>query len=371
MGKIQRFFFWLILAVFLAVCSGFLGSSILQDRKALSARGDVSAIVADTPVSVTFATVVLGGFRGLIADILWLRSTKMQEEQRLTELVQLAELITKLEPHLDEVWVFHAWNLAYNISLLADRPEDRWMWVMDGIKLLRDDGLNANPRSAVLCRELGWIFQHKLGMNSDSDSEYFRTRWAVEMDACLGPEGSVPSPVSIRANTLETEMKMSADMMREIESEFGAIDWRVPAASSLYWGWRALKLADVRERPRCMRMVYTSLSYMVRDAGIIVGDPSAEGWVFDAVPNLAAADAVFEFVKNAAVEMRLPGTQILYVQHVRDAMRRAAASGNPGKPSELFAEMREILGDGKIVFPSEADFMDGDESVEDQIGGSG
>ncbi len=34
-----------------------------------------------TPL-VTFATVVLGGFRGIIADILWLRATYLQDEGR-------------------------------------------------------------------------------------------------------------------------------------------------------------------------------------------------------------------------------------------------------------------------------------------------
>jgi hypothetical protein len=107
------------------------------------AHGQAEAVVLErSPPLVVFTTVALGGFRGIIADLLWMRAIRLQEEgSKVFELVQLSDWIGKLEPHLATVWVFNAWNLAYNISILFPDPEDRWRWVNAGLRLLRDEGL--------------------------------------------------------------------------------------------------------------------------------------------------------------------------------------------------------------------------------------
>ena len=55
------------------------------------------------PALVTLATVALGGFRGVAADMLWLRAGRLQEQRRFVELVQLSEWITALEPEAPQV----------------------------------------------------------------------------------------------------------------------------------------------------------------------------------------------------------------------------------------------------------------------------
>ena len=42
----------------------------------------------EAPPGVTFVTVALGGFRGLLADILWVRAASLQDEGRFIELAQ-------------------------------------------------------------------------------------------------------------------------------------------------------------------------------------------------------------------------------------------------------------------------------------------
>ena len=68
------------------------------------------------PPTVAFTTVVLAGFRGLAADLLWLRATALQDEGRYIELVQLADWITVLEPQFSEVWP-HGTPIALNACL--------------------------------------------------------------------------------------------------------------------------------------------------------------------------------------------------------------------------------------------------------------
>src|SRR5215208_6339400 len=102
----------------------------------------------NAPPVLAFTTVALGSFRGLIANALWIRANDLQLEDKFFEMAQLADWITKLEPHYVQVWLVQAWNMAYNISVKFRDPNDRWRWVQNGIELLRDQGLQYNPREA-------------------------------------------------------------------------------------------------------------------------------------------------------------------------------------------------------------------------------
>ena len=66
----------------------------------------------NAPPLLAITTVALGGFRGLIADTLWLRVSHLQKKGRYFEVVQLSDWITKLEPKATEIWAFHSWNMA-------------------------------------------------------------------------------------------------------------------------------------------------------------------------------------------------------------------------------------------------------------------
>ncbi len=103
---------------------------------------------------------------------------------------QLAEWITVLQPRFSQVWAFQAWNMAYNISvghIPAEQPDQRWQWVKNGYELLRDKGIPLNPKAIGLYRELGRIFQHKIGSNSDDDNRYYKLQLALSIEPLLGP----------------------------------------------------------------------------------------------------------------------------------------------------------------------------------------
>ena len=97
---------WLALSGLLFWQAGLRQGALVADRRELL-PGEVD-IAENMPPLVAFTTVALGGFRGLIADALWLRVTRLQEEGRYFEIVQLSDWITKLEPHFTPVWGFHA-----------------------------------------------------------------------------------------------------------------------------------------------------------------------------------------------------------------------------------------------------------------------
>src|SRR5262249_5482453 len=144
------------------------------------------APLENAPPMLAFTTVALGGFRGLIANALWIRLNDLQEDEKFFEMVQLSDWITKLEPHFVQAWVTEGWNMAYNISVKFKDPEDRWRWVQRGISLLRDEGLKYNPDETLIYRELSWFFQHKMGQNLDDAHRTYKMRWAEEMQQVLG-----------------------------------------------------------------------------------------------------------------------------------------------------------------------------------------
>ena len=104
----------------------------------------------------------LGGSRGILAEAAWFRLNGLQREGRLAELSLLTDFIVALDPSNVEAWAFMAWNLAYNVSADAATPEARWRWVRAGIELL-GRGLRANPGDPTLLRQLGWVWEHKVG----------------------------------------------------------------------------------------------------------------------------------------------------------------------------------------------------------------
>src|ERR1044071_5724515 len=204
----------------LLLLSGLTQRELNRERVAMGVtRGE--ALGQTAPPVLVFTTVALGGFRGLIANALWLRAVELQEEDKYFEKVQLADWITKLQPHFTTVWVVQAWDMAYNISIKFSDPRDRWQWVQRGIELLRDEALKYNPDEPLIYRELGWIYQHKMGQDLDDANRYFKAQWAREMDdvlhgtnyeALINPQ---TDDERARARILREKYKLDPNHMKE------------------------------------------------------------------------------------------------------------------------------------------------------------
>ncbi|MCC7407867.1 MAG: hypothetical protein IT442_07335 [Phycisphaeraceae bacterium] len=150
-------------------------------------------ITKDLPPEMAVLTAGLGSFRGLFVNVLWYRATKLQEEGRFYEADTLAQALTTLLPSSPQVWLFQAWNMAYNISVATYTPQERWDWVSKGVSLLRERGIRANPTSIVLYRELGWIFFHKIGERADDAHWYYKQQLCYEWEELLGEPPDDPA----------------------------------------------------------------------------------------------------------------------------------------------------------------------------------
>ncbi len=297
------------LAVFLMVTAVFIvRTNFVQKRindiKVKEKLTDTDP-VENAPPIVAFTTVALGSFRGIVADLLWLRTIALQDKGQYFEMVQLASWITKLQPRFTGATAYLAWNMAYNISVTFSSAEDRWRWVKRGIELIRDEALNYNPADPILYKELGWIYQHKMGNIMDDANIYYKNQMATElMDAFGAPEpdwdflASMPdneeqfkkrfdekSPVwkaikdsgvgslealekSFRENRrlpekfteklkdasdlknvegylrkrfLKARYKLDAAKIVQINNKYGKLDWRLPEAHAIYWATLGLE----------------------------------------------------------------------------------------------------------------------------------
>ena len=178
------------------VAAGFLLKSIGRQRNDLQLVMSVEG-TQGMPPHVALATAALGTFRGLATDVLWIRADELQAKGQYFEAQTLAEWITSLQPHFVNVWSFQAINMAYNISVMAEEPFDRWGWVSRGIELLRSQGIPLNPNAPKLYEDLGWILMDKVGGDRDREHWFLKQRLASDMQEVLGDKNYGRSAVEV------------------------------------------------------------------------------------------------------------------------------------------------------------------------------
>lgn len=272
----KRFPANLFLLILIVVAFGTAGW-LTCARSGGSGRVDVRE-TAGYPPGVRFVTVALGGFRGLLADMLWLRAAQKQDQGLFFEVAQLSDWIARLEPRCPEIWAYHAWNIAYNLGAMFPDPSDRWQWVQRGVRLLRDEGIPANPRSAKLYWELAWLYSDKVSGRWEEDSLYGRVRFALEINDCMGGDGLLAraGDESGRRDRMAAS-GLRVEVMRQMEAEYGVLDWRLPEAHAAYWGFQGRGYQEP-DQPWCDRMVWISLTQMI-GSGTLYFDPARRLYV--------------------------------------------------------------------------------------------
>jgi hypothetical protein len=169
----------------LVIAASTLTTSINEGRKSLDMYG-VESPTESAPPEYAFAIQAFGAFRGLVTNIAFIRAEEYKRQGRYYDAMQLAEWICKLQPRFPSVWEFHSWNMAWNISVTTYTPQERWNWVYNGAKLIRDEGLKYNPRAVNLYRQLAWIFVNKMSETTDEYHLTYKRQWAYRMHLVLG-----------------------------------------------------------------------------------------------------------------------------------------------------------------------------------------
>jgi hypothetical protein len=182
--KIIQLSFLVVLIGALAGAGGLLRPIIEDADEARLRYTDVS--IEGAPPIVALGTAI-GALRGLVVDYLWIKVNIMKEKGLFYEVMSDADLITKLQPRFGQVWSFHGHNMAYNVSVMTDTPEERWAWVKAGVDLVRNSGIRHNPNDLQLHKELAFWFSHKIDGVSDDAHLHYKREFAKEWHVLLGP----------------------------------------------------------------------------------------------------------------------------------------------------------------------------------------
>lgn len=251
--RLQRFVA-LAVAVAIAAVSG-------RSLRLMNAEKSHAITQTDT-AWVRYVMVGLGGFRGAISEVLWMRADRLQAQGRFSELAQLSRWINALDPRAADAWAFSAWNLAYNLGAMSPDVPSKLHWLHEGISLLRNQAIPANPSTPSLYRELGWLYQNKIGGSDDS------AHLAFKLD--LAMDGSRP--------VAEQYHPLNPAICAEIEERFGHLDWQIAYAHAIYWAWQGLALDPTGfDRASLRRMVQQNLVNLIY-SGRFTGNATAGVW---------------------------------------------------------------------------------------------
>jgi len=107
-------------------------------------------------------SLVLGGFRGLAADLLWLNIEDYWHKGQWYRMLPLFEAVAWLQPAYILVWSVGAWHMSYNIAAEVPTPQEKQYWYQQGIEFLKK-GLSYpfNANKYDLYFELGWTYYNK------------------------------------------------------------------------------------------------------------------------------------------------------------------------------------------------------------------
>lgn len=124
-------------------------------------------------------TLLLGGFRGLASDLLWMRGLSAKDQGRFYESLALFETIVRIQPRFEQIWEYISWEVPYNIGREFEDEDSKWSWFLAGARF-NVRGIERNPQSERLLRHLAWLFHHK-------GDDYHRRIESVSWAAFLNP----------------------------------------------------------------------------------------------------------------------------------------------------------------------------------------
>jgi hypothetical protein len=149
---------YLIAGLLCLVLAQVLASGVLTTmRSALVPNRDVYSALKPGEFA---GTLMLGGFRGLACDLLWMRALQAKEQGHFYESVALGHTISQIQPRFEQIWEYMAWDMAYNIAYENDDENVKWAWFLAGLEV-NATGCLRNPQSERLLRHLAWMFHHK------------------------------------------------------------------------------------------------------------------------------------------------------------------------------------------------------------------
>ena len=256
-------------ALIVALLAGMYPLQGLIERTRTRSELAASNPLAEIPAGEFFGTVLMGGFRAIAVDLIWMKAQDAQRNRDWHRFLLLNQLTASLQPRFIEVWIFNMWNMSYNLSLLPPTEREGWQWVKRGIAFGKE-GFTRNPDSWRLAWSIGFQYYHKCGTVNDDRGEQYqrwlfeetgRTNWQHALEwfekAYAEADGKGnPNTLSFLATThrqMAFEAEEKGDLKAMIANRLKSIEWieRIQkdyADNPAFGRYAAAEIADLRGR---------------------------------------------------------------------------------------------------------------------------
>ncbi len=281
----------------LLIVSCLLGAAYFQrDLDATRSAIRDRTIIGEAPSDpeIVLLTHLLGGFKGLLVDAVWLRANMLQQDDKYWELYTLYNWMGKLEPHLETIWVFNGWNMAYNLIANLSNNEARWLWIWRAITYMRDEGLKYNPQSSEIMKQISWTFYHKIGQYHDDNHLYYKHRLALVMNSIMG-DRDMQDMKGVRDAPKDLETLLKDEEIRRVIGRRYELDPDVAPVS---------QLDDAQGIYGIPRVIH-SLIYAEKPEGMSYGEfmKTPEGSVARKIVNFVVARTLVEQLKMKDLDL--------------------------------------------------------------------
>jgi hypothetical protein len=166
------------------------------------------------------AIALLAGFRGVVADFIWIRSHSHWEKKEWVLQAEAIENTVKLQPQSTLFWDVGAWHMAWNIGY-AERVDTNNVTEAQGIarerlwhlraKAFLERGLQNVPNRFDLYFKLGWLYQHKLLGHCGGDKNCERATEA-KIAEYFGKAARFPEAPAYIARSAARAIERSGDL---------------------------------------------------------------------------------------------------------------------------------------------------------------
>jgi hypothetical protein len=123
----------------------------------------------EVDLATSVVRIVTMGLRGVATCWTMNNAMEAQKKNQWDQLELHVRTLVKLQPHFITPWIFQSWNLAYNVSVEADRINDRYFYIARGIDLLAE-GERRNHDNPDMRWSIGFFTEHKIAQSDDSNA---------------------------------------------------------------------------------------------------------------------------------------------------------------------------------------------------------
>ncbi len=127
---------------------------------------------------MTFPRLTLGGFRGILAMVIWENAENDKNNHQWMPLETDYNAIAALEPYFGSAYIFNAWNQSYNLSAQFHDMNTKYKWVLDGLVYLYKGEKYVPDNANMIMNEANDFF---LKLGTSFERRYYTARWRYDL----------------------------------------------------------------------------------------------------------------------------------------------------------------------------------------------